>query len=189
VTENPERRSKRWPTGWLVLTGALLAAVIGLAIWAALLQRDQDEVNAASAARIDELEQEVAGLNRQLEEQAAAAESGAADAQAELEAAHAELEQASADLGTTGQALAESQAELERLAGEADAALAEAEEATASAQQRARAQRARAELAEACLATVADILERLYGSGGTAEALEEAAAELEDAAEDCAPAG
>jgi chromosome segregation ATPase len=188
VTENLERPSKRWPTGWLVLTGALLAAVIGLAIWAALLQRDQDDVNAASAARIDELEQEVAGLNRQLEEQAAAAESGAADAQAELEAAHAELEQASAELGTTGQALAESQAELERLAGEADAALAEAEEATASAQQRARAQRARAELAEACLATVADILERLYASGGTAEALEEAAAELEDAAEDCAPA-
>ena len=70
----------------------------------------------------------------------------------------------------------------------ADAALRVAAEATGSAQQRARAQRARAELAEACLATVADILERLYASGGTIEALEQAAAELEDAAEDCAAA-
>ncbi|HSE82341.1 MAG TPA: hypothetical protein VLA87_11730 [Gaiellaceae bacterium] len=183
-----ERSPARRPTGWIVLTGALLAAVIGLAIWAAVLQRDQDDVNAVSAARIDELEQEVAGFSRQLDEQAAAAESAAAEAQAELEAAHAELEQASAELGTTGQALAESQAELERLAEEADAALTEAEEATASAQQRAGAQRARAELAEACLATVADILERLYASGGTIEALEQAAAELEDAAEDCAAA-
>ena len=188
MTENPERRSTRWPTGWILLTGALLAAVIGLAIWAAVLQRDQDDVNAASAARIDDLEEEVAGLSQQLEEQAAAAESAAAEAQAELEAAHAELEQASAELGTTGQALAESQAELERLAGEADAALTEADEVTASAQQRARAQRARAELAEACLATVADLFGRLYASGGTTEALEQAAAELEDVAEDCAPA-
>jgi hypothetical protein len=64
VTESPGRRSTRWPTGWLVLTGALLAAIIGLAIWAAVLQSDQDDVNAESATRIDELEQEVADLSR-----------------------------------------------------------------------------------------------------------------------------
>ena len=58
MTDEP--RATRWPTGWIVLTGALLAAVIGLAIWAAVLQSDQDDANAASTARIEELEQEVA---------------------------------------------------------------------------------------------------------------------------------
>ena len=44
-----QRRPTRRPTGWIVLTGALLAAVIGLAIWAVVLQSDQEDVNAASA--------------------------------------------------------------------------------------------------------------------------------------------
>ena len=172
------------PTGWIVLTGALLAAVIGLAIWAAVLQSDQDDANAASAARIEELEQEVADLQQRLGDEATAAE----DAQAELDLARSQLEDASAELGSKGRALEESQAELERLVVEADAALAEAEEATASARERTQAQRARAELAEACLAAVADVLAELYASDGGSAALEEAAGRLEELAEDCAPA-
>lgn len=183
-----EGHPTRRPTGWIVLTGALLAAVIGLAIWAAVLQSDQDDVNAASSARIEELEQEAANLQEQLEEQAAGAESAAADAQAEIDAARSQLEDAAAEIGSKGQALEESQAELERLAEEADAALAEAEDATASARQRTRAQRARAELAQACLSAVADVLEELYSSDVGPEAVEEAADRLEKIAEDC-PAG
>ena len=109
------------PTGWIVLTGALLAAVIGLAIWAAVLQSAQDDANAASAARIEELEQEVADLQQRLGAEATAAE----DAQAELDLARSQLEDASAELGSKGRALEESQAELEGLVVEADAALAE----------------------------------------------------------------
>ena len=164
-----------------MLTGALLAAVIGLAVWAAVLQSDQDDANAASAARIEELEQEVADLQTQLEAQQGAT----AEAQAELDAANAQLEEASAQLGVKGEELEAGQAELEQLSEESAAALAEAEEATASARERTRAQRARAELAEACLAAVADVLEELYSSNGGAEALEEAAGRLEEIAEDC----
>jgi chromosome segregation ATPase len=183
VTEQPRARPR--PIGWIVLTGALLAAVIGLAIWAAILQSDQDDVNAASAARIDELEQEVADLQGQLEAQQGATD----DAQAQLDEARSQLEEASAELGATSEALEAGEAELERLAGEAAAALSEAEEATASARERTRAQRARAELAEACLAAVGDVLEDLYASDGSQDALEEAAERLEEIAGDCGPEG
>ena len=172
------------PIGWIVLTGALLAAVIGLAVWAAVLQSDQDDANAASAARIEALEQEVADLQQRLGDEVTAAEG----TQAELDLARSQLEDASAELGSKGQALEEGQAELERLVAEADVALSEAEEATASARERTRAQRARAELAEACLAAVADVLEELYASDGGPEAREEAAGRLEELAEDCPPA-
>jgi len=47
-----------------VLTGALLAAVIGLAIWAAVLQSDQEDVNAVSAAQVEDLEQRNAELEQ-----------------------------------------------------------------------------------------------------------------------------
>ena len=184
---DPSRPTR--PTGWIVLTGALLAAVVGLAIWAAVLQSDQDDVDAANAAHIQELEQEVADLEQQLNDQEAAAESAAGDAQAELDDARSQLEASSAELAAKGEALEEGSAELARLAEEAEAALADAEDATATAREQTRAQRARAELAEACLATVGDILQRLYASDETAEALDQAAAELEEISEECAPAG
>ncbi|MGH3038345.1 MAG: hypothetical protein ACRDLZ_02905 [Gaiellaceae bacterium] len=192
ANQSDPRAPRRRPTGWIVLTGGLLAAVIGLAIWAAVLQSDQDDVNAASAARIDELEQQnaeleqqAADLQEQLESQVADAEAAAAEAQGELDAARAQLEETSAELGAKGETLAESQAELERLAQEAKAALADADDATASARARARAQRARAELAEECLAVVADVLQRLYASDDPAGALEQAAEELDAIAGDC----
>ena len=183
MTEQPRAGAR--PTGWIVLTGALLAAVIGLAVWAAVLQSDQDDVNTASTARIEELEREVADLQEQLDAQVSATE----EAQAELDEARSQLEEASAQLGAKSEALEAGEAELERLAEEAAAALAEAEGATASARERTRAQRARAELAEACLAAVGDVLEELYASDGSQDALEEAAGRLGEIAEDCGPEG
>ena len=129
----PPPPARNRPTTWIVLSVALGAAVIGLAIWAAVLQSEQDDVNAASAAQIDELEQEnaqleqqVADLQRQLEDEQAAAGSAAAEAQKALEAEQELYESVAADLGATNAELADSRAELERLADEADAALAEA---------------------------------------------------------------
>ena len=192
VTAPPPAPRRNRPTTWIVLTVALGAAVIGLAIWAAVLQSDQDDVNAASAAQIEELEQEnaqltqqVADLEQQLADAQADAEAAATEAQAQLDAAQEQYESVAAELGSTNTALADSQAELERLADEADAALEEAEGATASAEQRAQAQQARAELAEACLAAVADVLQRIYAADDPAEALDEAADDLEQIAEDC----
>jgi chromosome segregation ATPase len=182
----------RRQTTWIVLTGGLLAAVIGLAIWVAVLQSNKDETTAASASRIDELEQanadleqQVADLEQRLEDEQAAAEAAAAQAQSELEAAREQYESIAADLGAKGQDLDDSRAELERLGEEADAALAEAEEAAGSARARARAHRARADHAEACLAAVADVLERLFAADDPAEGLDQAADELEAIAEDC----
>jgi hypothetical protein len=185
-------------TTWIVLTVALGAAVVGLAIWAVVLQRDQDDANAASAARIEleqqnaELEAQVSDLGEQvtalqqdLDDAQASAESSAAEAQNALEAAQDQLEAATDELGAKGDQLAESEAELKRLAAEAEAAVAEAESATASAQDRADAEAARADLAEACLGAVADVLRRLYASDDVAEALERAAEELEAIAADC----
>lgn len=91
------------------------------------------------------------------------------------------------ELGAKSQDLADSRAELDRLAEEAAAALAEAESAAASAEARADAEAARADLAEACLAAVADVLQRLYASDDPTEAPDEAAEELEAIASDCAP--
>jgi chromosome segregation ATPase len=191
VTAQPPAPKQR-PTTWIVLTAALGAAVIGLAIWAAVLQSDQDDVNEANAARIEELEQEnarlqqqIADLEQELADAQAGAEEAAAQAQADLEAAREQYESVAADLGATNAELAESQAELERLADEAEAALAEAEGAAGSAQAEADAQRARADLAEACLAAVADVIQRIYAAADPAEALDEAAAELEEIADDC----
>jgi chromosome segregation ATPase len=201
----PRRRKRALATNstrqttWIVLTVALGAAVVGLAIWAVVLQRDQDDANVASAARIDELEQQnaeleaqvsdlgeqVTALQQDLDDAQASAESAADEAQSALEAARGQLEEATGELGAKGDQLAESEAEIERLAAAAEAAVAEAESATASAQDRADAEAARADLAEACLGAVADVLRRLYASDDVAEALERAAEELEAIAADC----
>ena len=68
---------------------------------------------------------------------------------------------------------------------EAQAALDDANGAATSAQERLKAERARADLAEACLAAVADVLRRLYASDDPTEGLAEAARELEPIAADC----
>ncbi len=56
--------ASRHLTSWLVLTGALGAAVIGLAIWAIVLQRDENDASAREA----ELEEENAALQEQSSE-------------------------------------------------------------------------------------------------------------------------
>ena len=56
----------RRPTAWIVLTAGLGVAVLGLAIWAIVLQRDKDDAETAGAARIQELEQENADLREQI---------------------------------------------------------------------------------------------------------------------------
>ena len=88
-------------------------------------------------------------------------------------------------LGAKGDSLAESRAEVERRAQEADAALAEANETTARVRDRVAAQRARAELAEACLAGVADILRRFYAGEDLAASIERTTEELEEIATEC----
>ena len=93
-----------------------------------------------------------------------------------------ELEQAQTDLN-------QQVTELERLSDEADAELAKARSRTATARDRAAAQRARADLAEACLASVATVLEDLYASDNLDEQLGEAAEELKAIAAECAPTG
>ena len=94
MTAPPPAPRRNRPTTWIVLTVALGAAVIGLAIWAVVLQSDQDDVNAASAAQIEELEQEnaqltqqVADLEQQLGYAQSDAEAAATEAQAQLDAA------------------------------------------------------------------------------------------------------
>ena len=100
-----------------------------------------------------------------------------------------DVESASNDLGAKGQELADLQTDLERLSDEADAELAEAKSRTATARDRAAAQRARADLAEACLAAVATVLEDLYASDNLDDQLGEAAEELKAIAAECAPNG
>ena len=183
----PPPTPTRRPDTWIVLTVVLGAAVIGLAIWVVVLQQDKDDQTAASAARIEELEQQNADLEQQVEDQQADAESALAEAQSALDGIREQYEGVSEELGAKGQDLAESRAELERLAEEAEAALSEAESATASAEARADSETARADRAEACLAAVADVLQRLYASEEPTDALEQAAEELETIASDCAP--
>lgn len=180
------------PTGWIILTGALFAAVIGLAIWAAVLQSDKDEAGQASSARIDELEQgnadleqQVADLQAQVEALQADADSAAAEAQSALDAAREQYDAVSEELGATNAALEETQAELAQLAADAEAALAEAEGAAATAEEKAAAEAARADLAEACLGAVADVIQRVYEADDPIEALDRAADELADIADDC----
>jgi chromosome segregation ATPase len=192
----------RWggATTWIVLTCVLGAAVIGLGIWVVVLETGHESESTASAARIDELEQVEADLSKrvpeletlvqdleaQLEEEKAAAGAASEEAQQQLDALRDEVESASNDLGAKGQELADLQADLERLSDEADAELAKARESTATARDRAAAQRARADLAEACLAAVATVLEDLYASDDLEAQLGEAAEELKAIAAECA---
>ncbi len=195
----------RWggATTWIVLTGVLGAAVIGLGIWVVILETGHESANSASAARIDELEQAEAELNKrvpeletlvkdleaQLEAEKAASGAASEEAQKQLEAAREEVETASSELGAKGHELAELQAELERLSDEADADLAKARRARATARDRANAESARADLAEACLGAVATVLQDLYASDNPEDQLDEAAQELKAIAAECAPAG
>ena len=194
----------RWggATTWIVLTGVLGAAVIGLGIWVVILETGHESANTASAARIDELVQAEAELSKrvpeletlvkdleaQLEAEKTAAGTASEEAQKQLEAAREEVETASSELGAKGQELAELQAELERLSDEADADLAKARRARATARDRANAESARADLAEACLGAVATVLQDLYASDNPEDQLEDAAQELKAIAAECAPA-
>ena len=195
----------RWggATTWIVLTCVLGAAVIGLGIWVIVLESGHESTNSASAARIDELEQAEADLNQQvsqlatqvndleaqLEEEKAAASAASEEAQKQLEALRDEVATASDHLGAKGQELSDLQTELERLSNEAAAELAKANERTATARDRVAAQRARADLAEACLAAVATVLEDLYASDNLEDQLGEAADELKAIAAECSPSG
>ena len=149
----------RWggATTWIVLTCVLGAAVVGLGIWVVVLETGHESSSTASAARIDELEQTEAELNKrvpeleavvkdletQLEAEKAAAGVASEEAQKQLESVRAEVETASNELGAKGQELADAQAELERLAEEADAELAKARRRTATARRSRRRPRAR----------------------------------------------
>lgn len=175
-----QARPPRRPTAWIVLTAALGAAVIGLAVWAVTLKNDRDDVEAQSSVQIASLQQRVADLEQQVAEQQAVGEGLAEEAQARLEAARQRIRRVKSELGATSQALADSLTQLEQLRTDATAALGQAA-------QSAQAQKARADLAEACLKAVADILERIYASDDPEGALDDAAAELEQLAAVCAP--
>src|SRR5262245_45440561 len=111
----------RWggATTWIVLTAVLGAAVIGLGIWVVVLENDHEDANAASAARIDELEQTEAELNEripeletqiqdletQLEEEKAASGAASEEAQKKLEALSKDVETAANELGAKGEQL------------------------------------------------------------------------------------
>jgi chromosome segregation ATPase len=208
----PPAAPKRRPNAWQVATAVLALIALGLGIWAISLQRGDDD---GSTAQIEELEQQNASLEEQVaaleddvaelqgklddqqqaaEDAARDAEDAAAKAESDLAAAQKRYDEVSRELGAADQTQAESKAELDRLAKEADAARAEAEAAVAAAagaqataEARADAEAARADLAEACLASVADILGRVYHAEDPLEGLADAARELEEIAADCAP--
>ena len=193
----------RWrgSTTWIVLTAVLGAAVVGLGIWVVVLESDHEDANAASAARIDELEQSEAELNAripeletavkdlesQLEEQKTASGAASEEAQKKLEELRAEVEAAANELGAKGEALADLQTELQQLSDEAQRKLRRARRATANARDRADAEAARADLAEACVGAMATVLEDLYASDNIEDGLDEAVTELKAIAAECAP--
>ena len=196
-------RASRWnqATTWIVLVAFLGGAVIGLGVWVAILQRDQEDESTTAAARIAELEDLQAELTEQvpklegvvndlqdrLDAEKAAAANADQGAQEELDAARAEVERLSEELGTKGREFSEIEAELEQLAQQAESDLAEANDATASARDRVAAQRARANLAEACLGAVAEVLRGVYASDDPEDALAQADNEFRAIAADCGP--
>jgi chromosome segregation ATPase len=196
-------RASRWnqATNWIVLVAILGAAVIGLGVWVAILQRDHENESTTAAARIAELEGLQAELTEQvpklegvvndlqdrLDAEKATAANAAQGAEEELDAAHAEVERLSQELGTKGREFSDIEAELEQLAQQAESDLAAANDATASARDRVAAQRARADLAEACLGAVAEVLRGVYASDDPEEALAQADNELRAIAADCGP--
>ena len=143
------------------------------------------EENAALEEQSAGFEQQAADLRQSLDDLQSEAEGGAAGAQEALDAARAQYEALADELGAKGQSLAQSRAELRRLRAESEAALAAAQDAASTAAERAEAQQARAELAEACLAGVADVLRRFYASDDLADAIERTTEELEQVAADC----
>jgi chromosome segregation ATPase len=196
-------RASRWnqATNWIVLVAFLGAAVIGLGVWVAILQRDHDNESTTAAARIAELEGLQAELTEQvpklegvvndlqdrLDAEKATAANAAQGAEEELDAARAEVERLSQELGTKGREFSDIEAELEQLAQQAESDLAAANDATASARDRVAAQRARADLAEACLGAVAEVLRGVYASDDPEEALAQADNEFRAIAADCGP--
>jgi septal ring factor EnvC (AmiA/AmiB activator) len=195
----------RWggATTWIVLTAVLGAAVIGLGIWVIVLETGHEETNTASAARVDELEQSEAELNKripeleaavkdletQLEEEKTASGAASEEAQRKLEELRTEVETAANELGAKGEALADLQTELQHLSDEAKRKLRRARRASANARDRADAEAARADLAEACVGAMATVLEDLYASDNIEDGLDEAVTELKAIAAECAPTG
>jgi septal ring factor EnvC (AmiA/AmiB activator) len=196
-------RASRWnqAANWIVLVAFLGAAVIGLGVWVAILQRDHENESTTAAARIAELEALQAELTEQvpklegvvndlqdrLDAEKATAANAAQGAEEELDAARVEVERLSQELGTKGREFSDIEAELEQLAQQAESDLAAANDATASARDRVAAQRARADLAEACLGAVAEVLRGVYASDDPEEALAQADNEFRAIAADCGP--
>ena len=177
-----------------------------------MLQSDSGDADARSSAQIETLEAQTAALqgenselqreNAEFEERVPSLEEQIADLQQSLddlgksaEGSAAEAESLVGGPGTLRALRGETRRE-GRLAGgeprrgretaqEADAALAEANETTARVRDRVAAQRARAELAEACLAGVADILRRFYAGEDLAASIERTTEELEEIATEC----
>ncbi|MGH3045094.1 MAG: hypothetical protein ACRDM2_10215, partial [Gaiellaceae bacterium] len=110
IVRRPSAWAAQHPTGWVVLTFALGAAVIALTILVIVLQQDKVDAGSASAAQVEELEQEraaleqqVADLEQELEDAEASGQGAAAAAQEALDAAREQFEGVSDELGATSQ--------------------------------------------------------------------------------------
>jgi hypothetical protein len=120
---------RKRPWGWIALSGLLVAAVVGLAIYAVGLDSDLDDANAKIAAQqkqIDETQNTGADV-------VAAAKSAYDDLSTQLGAAQQNagqaVEQANQVLDQAEQAAADAQGTADELKAQADAAQAKAEAA------------------------------------------------------------
>lgn len=128
----PAPRKRPW--GWIVVSGLLAAAVVGLAIYAVNLNSDLDDANARIASQQEQIDQ-----TRDVGADAVAAAKGAYDdLSAQLGAAQEDAsqaaEQAAERLDQAEQAAAEARGTAEEVQKQADAAQAKAEAAATCAQ-------------------------------------------------------
>jgi septal ring factor EnvC (AmiA/AmiB activator) len=158
----PEADARRRPTGWIVLSGVLALAAVGLAIWAFSAQSDADDAQAQ--------------LDSQ-ENAATQATSTPTPQPAEVDAeTQQEFEQVQEDLGATTESLDQIEQDLEQAATsveEAEQARADATNALDEAKAEAESARAQFELTRTCLRGTLDAVGAAFETGGLEAAVQE----------------
>lgn len=169
----PPGGGRHRPTGWIVLCGLLLIAVVGLAVWAFSAQSDADDAQAKLDAQ----------------EQAAAAATPTPDTEpaqpAELDPeTQQKFTQVAEDLGAAGGSLEQIEQALEQASAkvqDAEQLRADAEGVLESARAEAEAFKAQFELTKTCLRGTIDAVSAAYAGGD----LEAAVQELEKLSGSC----
>jgi hypothetical protein len=163
-------KPRKRPWGWIALSGLLVAAVVGLAIYAVGLDSDLDDANAKIAAQqkqIDEAENKGADVvaaaksaYENLSTQAGAAQENAGQA----------VEQANQVLDQAEQAAADAQGTADELKAQADAA------------------QANAETAATCARSFLSAFSGVFDAASLQEGIDAAVADLQDLQPQCASA-